>query len=446
MRHPPTPRAGIVAILGTTYTGAFYDVEALDRLVSALNEAHGWSLGIHVDAASGGFVAPFAYPDLKWCARACHAARAPACTRAHVPDGVRRRAAGGLALCAHPPAWDAYTPHARTIARHAGCAIRALVRSRPGLPPKPPSMHSGSPRRDFRLPNVVSINASGAPSGPAACCPRTAPPACTSVLPLGAARPPLTSRLARDPACSSPRAPPPQGHKFGLVFPGLGWCMFRSREHLPDSLVGRLAPPPRARSGCRGRRPSRRASRRLCCRRTHGRRLRRRPWVSVTLQTHYCPAAPPHACQRSQRAQQPQPMPVPAPFIPLSRPGCPALSLQIFKDNYLGKEQITFTLNFSKSEQKGCGWSAAAGVGLLYDDVPHAGARSPAACRHTFTSPSPSTPECPRHCFPQSRPGPPTQSMPTISAPARPHLHTRTHTREHPREHAHTQMRALQVR
>jgi glutamate decarboxylase len=26
----------------------------------------GWELGIHVDAASGGFVAPFAFPDMKW--------------------------------------------------------------------------------------------------------------------------------------------------------------------------------------------------------------------------------------------------------------------------------------------------------------------------------------------------------------------------------------------
>jgi len=58
---------GIVAILGTTYTGHFYDVEGLDALVEAKNIETGWGLGIHVDAASGGFVAPFAYPDLKWC-------------------------------------------------------------------------------------------------------------------------------------------------------------------------------------------------------------------------------------------------------------------------------------------------------------------------------------------------------------------------------------------
>ena len=31
-----------------------------------LNKEHGWHVGIHVDAASGGFLAPFIYPDLVW--------------------------------------------------------------------------------------------------------------------------------------------------------------------------------------------------------------------------------------------------------------------------------------------------------------------------------------------------------------------------------------------
>eukprot|EP00878_Enallax_costatus_P000864 GHUV01000990.1.p1 GENE.GHUV01000990.1~~GHUV01000990.1.p1 ORF type:complete len:514 (+),score=113.87 GHUV01000990.1:240-1781(+) len=97
---------GIVSILGTTYTGHFYDMAELDSMVEKRNKQEGWEIGIHVDAASGGFVAPFMFPDLKW---------------------------------------------------------------------------------DFRLKNVVSINASG--------------------------------------------------HKFGLVYPGLGWVMWRSREYLPESLV-----------------------------------------------------------------------------------------------------------------------------------------------------------------------------------------------------------------
>jgi glutamate decarboxylase len=97
---------GVAAVLGTTYTGAFEDVETLDKLIGEINEKNGWNVGIHVDGASGAFVAPFLYPDLKW---------------------------------------------------------------------------------DFRLANVVSINASG--------------------------------------------------HKFGLVYPGLGWCIFKNKDCLPDSLV-----------------------------------------------------------------------------------------------------------------------------------------------------------------------------------------------------------------
>ena len=31
-----------------------------------INKKNGWNVGIHVDVASGGFVAPFLYPDLEW--------------------------------------------------------------------------------------------------------------------------------------------------------------------------------------------------------------------------------------------------------------------------------------------------------------------------------------------------------------------------------------------
>ena len=53
---------GICAILGTTYTGEYEDIKAVNDL---LNEK-GLTTPIHVDAASGGFVAPFVVPDLEW--------------------------------------------------------------------------------------------------------------------------------------------------------------------------------------------------------------------------------------------------------------------------------------------------------------------------------------------------------------------------------------------
>jgi len=97
---------GVVAILGSTFTGRFENVEELNTALEKLQAEKGWNVPIHVDGASGGFVAPFLFPDLKW---------------------------------------------------------------------------------DFRLPHVKSINASG--------------------------------------------------HKFGLVYPGVGWCIWRSKEDVPEDLI-----------------------------------------------------------------------------------------------------------------------------------------------------------------------------------------------------------------
>lgn len=96
----------VAAILGSTLTGEFEDVKLLNELLTKKNEETGWDTPIHVDAASGGFIAPFLYPDLEW---------------------------------------------------------------------------------DFRLPLVKSINVSG--------------------------------------------------HKYGLVYAGVGWVVWRSKEDLPDDLI-----------------------------------------------------------------------------------------------------------------------------------------------------------------------------------------------------------------
>jgi len=57
---------GVVAILGTTYTGEFEPIEAIHDAVVASNAETGFDVPVHVDAASGGFVAPFLHPDVKW--------------------------------------------------------------------------------------------------------------------------------------------------------------------------------------------------------------------------------------------------------------------------------------------------------------------------------------------------------------------------------------------
>ncbi|KAI9877957.1 MAG: Glutamate decarboxylase 4 [Pleopsidium flavum] len=53
---------GICAIIGTTYTGEYEDVKAINDLLVKKNI----DCPIHVDAASGGFVVPFVNPGLEW--------------------------------------------------------------------------------------------------------------------------------------------------------------------------------------------------------------------------------------------------------------------------------------------------------------------------------------------------------------------------------------------
>lgn len=54
------------SILGTTYTGAYEDVATVNDLLAEKNKKEGLDCHIHVDAASGGFVAPFVNPELLW--------------------------------------------------------------------------------------------------------------------------------------------------------------------------------------------------------------------------------------------------------------------------------------------------------------------------------------------------------------------------------------------
>ncbi|KAK4747614.1 hypothetical protein SAY87_014200 [Trapa incisa] len=56
----------VAAILGSTLNGEFEDVKLLNDLLTAKNQVTGWDTPIHVDAASGGFIAPFLYPELEW--------------------------------------------------------------------------------------------------------------------------------------------------------------------------------------------------------------------------------------------------------------------------------------------------------------------------------------------------------------------------------------------
>ena len=56
---------GVAAVLGTTFTGHADDITGIDELLVSLRE-RGLDVPLHVDAASGGFVWPFLYPDAQW--------------------------------------------------------------------------------------------------------------------------------------------------------------------------------------------------------------------------------------------------------------------------------------------------------------------------------------------------------------------------------------------
>ena len=56
----------VVGILGSTYNGQYEDIKGLNDALAELNEKTGWDVPIHVDGASGAFVAPFLEPELEW--------------------------------------------------------------------------------------------------------------------------------------------------------------------------------------------------------------------------------------------------------------------------------------------------------------------------------------------------------------------------------------------
>ena len=57
---------GVAAILGTTFTGQYEPVKEINDALDKLNKKTGWEVPIHVDGASGGFVAPFIQQKLEW--------------------------------------------------------------------------------------------------------------------------------------------------------------------------------------------------------------------------------------------------------------------------------------------------------------------------------------------------------------------------------------------
>jgi glutamate decarboxylase len=56
----------VAAVLGTTFTGHADDIRGINELLVSLKHEQGLDVPLHVDAASGGFVWPFLYPESEW--------------------------------------------------------------------------------------------------------------------------------------------------------------------------------------------------------------------------------------------------------------------------------------------------------------------------------------------------------------------------------------------
>lgn len=57
---------GVVAILGSTFDGSYEPVKEIAAALDELQAQRGIDVPVHVDGASGGFVAPFLQPELEW--------------------------------------------------------------------------------------------------------------------------------------------------------------------------------------------------------------------------------------------------------------------------------------------------------------------------------------------------------------------------------------------
>jgi glutamate decarboxylase len=69
---------GVVAILGSTFDGAYEPVKDICDALDALQAESGLDVPVHVDGASGAMIAPFLDPDLVWDFRVSRRSTRPA--------------------------------------------------------------------------------------------------------------------------------------------------------------------------------------------------------------------------------------------------------------------------------------------------------------------------------------------------------------------------------
>jgi glutamate decarboxylase len=66
VEHCDENTIGVVAVLGSTFDGSYEPVKEIAAALDKLESDTGLDIPLHVDGASGGFVAPFIQPHLEW--------------------------------------------------------------------------------------------------------------------------------------------------------------------------------------------------------------------------------------------------------------------------------------------------------------------------------------------------------------------------------------------
>jgi glutamate decarboxylase len=66
VKHCDENTIGVAAVLGSTFDGSYEPVAKIAAALDKFERDSGINVPLHVDAASGGFVAPFIQPELEW--------------------------------------------------------------------------------------------------------------------------------------------------------------------------------------------------------------------------------------------------------------------------------------------------------------------------------------------------------------------------------------------
>ena len=120
----------VVPTFGVTYTGSYEPVLELSQALDKLQEETGLDIDIHVDGASGAFLAPFCAPDILWDFRVPRV-KSISSSGHKFGSGPARRGLGAVA--GHGgPAGRPDLPRHLPRGRHAGVPDQLLPPGRPG--------------------------------------------------------------------------------------------------------------------------------------------------------------------------------------------------------------------------------------------------------------------------------------------------------------------------